>query len=492
MKPNLKLHVSQQMGLSPQLVQSIRLLQLSSQELEQEIASALESNPLLEPGPEPVAADDGGERLALDAALVGEHVAQVAEAPLEAAAPPADETRYEVDIDDSFAVAEAWSAAEGERDDDEHPVRQAPAPSAGLRARLEAELAAELDDADEARAVVAILEHVDDAGYLRADGAALVAATGLDLAVLRRALVRIRRLAPTGFAARDLRECLLLQLAEVKVGTPGRNLAERLVAAHLVELSGRDAESLRLRLGASPEQFAAARALIRSLDPKPGFDPDQDGTRYVTPDLLVTGQPGAWRVELNPATLPRVRLNRLYEQALSGGSSRGLKDKLNEARWLVRGLEMRHETLLKTARVIFGRQSEFLRRGEIGMKPLTLREVAQAIEMHESTVSRVTTAKFVLTPWGLFELKHFFSVSLAGGRAEASGVAVRAMIRQLVDTENPAAPLCDGAISALLARQGVQVARRTVAKYREAMKIAPAPDRKRTPAAATRLLAASS
>lgn len=489
MKPNLKLHISQQMSLSPQLVQSIRLLQLSAQELEQEVASALESNPLLDAEPEaPVVEQQAQQQL--DGGLVGEHVAQAADTPLEAVAPPEDERRYEVDIDDSFAVSEAWSAAEGEREDDDHPMRQAVAPGMGLRARLDAELAAEIEDADEARAVVAILEHIDDAGYLRASGETLVAASGIEIGLLRRALRRIRRLAPVGFAARDLRECLLLQLAEVRVGTPGRNLAERLVGGHLAELASRDLEPLRQRLGVSPEQFAAARELIRSLDPKPGLDPEQDGTRYVTPDLLVTGSPGAWTVELNPATLPRVRLNRLYEQVLANGGSRGMKDKLNEARWLVRGLEMRHETLLKTARVIFQRQSEFLRRGEIAMKPLTLREVAQSIEMHESTVSRVTTAKFVLTPWGLFELKHFFSVSLAGGESESSGVAVRAMIRQLVDTESPAKPLCDGAISAILARQGVQVARRTVAKYREAMKIAAAPDRKRLPAQGSRMAVA--
>jgi len=487
MKPNLKLHISQSMSMSPQLVQSIRLLQLSAQELELEVASALESNPLLDNDAEDQAPEQA-RLLASDAELVGEHVAQCAETPLEAVSPPADESRYEVDIDDSFAVSEAWSAAGGEGDDEDHPMRQAVAPTAGLRARLEAELAAEIDDADEARAAVAILEQIDDAGYLRASGEALVAATGLSLAVLRRALAQIRRLAPLGFAARDLRECLLLQLAEVKVGTPGRNLAERLVMDHLAALAARDTEALRLQLGASPEQFATARELIRSLDPKPGLDPEDEGTRYVTPDLLVSGSPGAWKVELNPATLPRVRLNRLYEQVLANAGGRGLKDKLNEARWLVRGLEMRHETLLKTARVIFERQCEFLRRGEIAMKPLTLREVAQSIEMHESTVSRVTTAKFVLTPWGLFELKHFFSVSLAGGEAESSGVAVRAMIRQLIDTESPLKPLCDGAISAILARQGVQVARRTVAKYRDAMKIAAAPDRRQIPVPSTRMV----
>ena len=228
MKANLKLHVSQQMSLSPQLVQSIRLLQLSSQELEQEVAQALDSNPLLENDPEPAPVELSAQ-LATEADLVGEHVAQAAESPLEAVVAPAP--LNEVDVDDSFAVAEAWSAASGDSEDDDSPMRQAVAPGAGLRARLEAELTAEVEDRDEARAVVAILERIDDAGYLRATGAELQAATGLDLSVLRQALVRIRRLAPTGFAARDLRECLLLQLAELRVGTPGRNLAERLVSA---------------------------------------------------------------------------------------------------------------------------------------------------------------------------------------------------------------------------------------------------------------------
>ncbi len=479
MNPNLKLHISQSMSLSPQLVASIRLLQLSSPELEQEVATALENNPLLEA--EVIETSAASEAEQSFATMVGDAVALAMDTAKMPDATP--ESSGDIDIDDSFAVSEAWSSATGEGDEDEDkPLRRAAAPAAGLRATLEAELAAEIEDADTQRAVLAILEAIDDAGYLRATLSQLMAAAQTDAATLRLALALIRRLAPTGFAARDLRECLLLQLDEVRAGTPGKTLAEQLVMDHLTELAARNREPLRTRLGASPERFAAALMLIRTLNPKPGQEPNDDAARAIVPDVLVTGAPGAWKIELNPATLPRVRLNRLYEQALNDApQGRGLKEKLNEARWLLRGLEMRHDTLLRTTRAIFEKQSAFLTQGEVAMKPLTLREIAVAIEMHESTISRVTTSKYVSTPRGIFELKHFFSVSLNAGEAEASGVAVRAMIRQLIDAENPAKPLCDGAISAILLRKGVRVARRTVAKYREGMKIASAPERKVQP-----------
>ena len=483
--PNLKLHLSQSMSLSPQLVASIRLLQLSSLDLEQEVVAALENNPLLEA--EADEAPPASETELSFATLVGESVSAAMDAPQATEAMEATVGSGDIDNDDSFAVSEAWSAAGGEGDDDEdHPLRRAAAPQLGLRATLEAALVAEIaDEADQAgmqRAVLALLEAIDDTGYLHASLPEICAAAATDAAMLRRAMALIRRHAPTGFGARDLKQCLLLQLDEVRAGTPGKTLAEQLVMDHLVELSARNREPLRTQLGVSPERFAAALALIRTLNPKPGQEPDDDAARAIVPDVLVTGAAGAWKIELNPATLPRVRLNRLYEQALGSGSQgRGLKEKLNEARWLLRGLEMRHDTLLRTTRAIFERQSGFLSQGEVAMRPLTLREVAVAIEMHESTISRVTTNKYVATPWGTFELKHFFSVSLNAGEAESSGVAVRAMIRQLIDAENPAKPLCDGAISAILLRKGVRVARRTVAKYREGMKIAAAPERKVMP-----------
>ena len=479
MNPNLKLHVSQQMSLSPQLVASIRLLQLSSSELEQEVASALESNPLLEA--EAVEAPPACEAELSYASVVGDGVTQALDSaasdkPAEAPATAGND----IDIDDSFAMSEAWSAASGDNDEEEDsPMRRAAAPVAGLRATLEAELAAEIEDEETHRAVLALLEAIDDAGYLRANLATLCAAAQVEAPVVRRALAMIRRLAPSGFAARDLRECLLMQLDEVRAGTPGKTLAEQLVMDHLTALGSRQREALRVQLGVSPERFGAAMSLIRTLNPKPGLETDDGEARAIVPDVMVTGAPGAWKLELNPATLPRVRLNRLYEQVLNDApQGRGLKEKLNEARWLLRGLEMRHETLLKTTKAIFERQNAFLTQGEVAMKPLTLREIAVAIEMHESTISRVTTQKYVSTPWGVFELKHFFSVALKAGEAESSGVAVRAMIRQLIDAESPCKPLCDGAISAILLRKGVRVARRTVAKYREGMKIVSAPERR--------------
>lgn len=483
MNPNLKLHLGQQLSFSPQLVASIRLLQLAWPELEQEVVCALEQNPLLEA--ETAETPPASEAELSFAALVGEGLTPAMDAPQQVERTPVG-GHDEIDIDDSFAASEAWSAASGEREnDDGNPLCCVAAATAGLRATLEAELATEISDTDTQRAVLALLEAIDDAGYLRATRAELCAASGCDTATLRQALAMIRRLAPTGFAARDLRECLLLQLEEVRAGTPGKTLAEQLVMDHLLELGAvRHREILRVQLGASPERFKTALLLIRTLNPKPGLEYGGNDAPAIVPDVIVSGAPGAWKIELNPATLPRVRLNRLYEQALSSSQGRALKDQLVEARWLLRGLEMRHDTLLRTTQAIFERQSEFLTQGEMAMKPLTLREVAAAIEMHESTISRVTTSKYVATPRGVFELKHFFSVSLNAGDAESSGVAVRAMIRQLIDAENPAKPLCDGAISAILLRGGVRVARRTVAKYREGMRIASGAERKVEPALA--------
>ncbi|MES2683253.1 MAG: RNA polymerase sigma-54 factor, partial [Pseudomonadota bacterium] len=373
MNPSLKLHVSQQASLSPQLVASIRLLQLSSVELEQEVASALENNPLLEA--ESTELPPASEVELSYAAVVGEGVTQALDAP-QSTEPATASSSGDIDIDDSFAVSEAWSAAAGDSDeDDDNPMRRAAAPATSLRATLEAELVAAIEDEanpeQTQRAVLALLEAIDDAGYLRASLTELCAAAQVEASVVRHALALIRRLAPTGFAARDLRECLLLQLDEVRAGTPGKTLAEQLVMDHLLELSQRNREPLRQQLGVSPERFSSALTLIRTLNPKPGLEQDDGEARAIVPDVIVTGAPGAWKLELNPATLPRVRLNRLYEQALNDApQGRGLKEKLNEARWLLRGLEMRHDTLLKTTRAIFERQNLFLTQGEVAMKPL--------------------------------------------------------------------------------------------------------------------------
>jgi RNA polymerase sigma-54 factor len=389
-----------------------------------------------------------------------------------------------VEADFDWSSAESWSGGEPPSDEEGSLESRTPARnSEDLRMRALAQLRLVVDDERESRLVSALIEQIDDNGYLETPLAEILEALPRDwqvgMAELEAALARVQSVEPTGFGARDLRECLLLQLAEVDAGTPGLALARRIVAERLECVAGRDpAESARM-FGCGIEEFALAMRLVRALDPKPGSTV-REPAQNVVPDVLVSGSGSAWKVELNPHTLPRVRVNTLYERMMSGRAPhRALRENLQEARWLVRGLQMRHETLLNTARAVFARQAAFLRQGEEGMAPLTLREIAQQIGMHESTVCRVVSSKYVQTPWGIYPLKAFFPSQIARAEGETSGVAVRAMIRRIVDGENRARPLCDGDIAALLARQGVRVARRTVAKYREAMKIAPAPQRAR-------------
>jgi len=477
MGPKLNLHVGQQQLMTPQLLQSIRLLQLSSLELEQEVRQALESNVMLEEGeeeddlsvPEPAAEEACAEPTPSDST--------------EVAVTGCDAEAFDkVEADFDWSSAESWSGGEPPGDDESSIESRTPARnSEDLRMRALAQLRLVVSDERESRLVSALIEHIDDNGYLETPLveilAALPAPWQVSMSELESALARVQSVEPTGFGARDLRECLLLQLKDVSRHTPGLQTAIFLVRECLDQVAGRDPAEAARETGCCIEEFGLAMRLIRALDPKPGSTV-REPAQNVVPDILVSGSGHAWKVELNQHTLPRVRVNSLYERMMSGRAPhRALRDNLLEARWLVRGLEMRHETLLKTARAVFAKQCEFLRQGEEGMAPLTLREIAQQIGMHESTVCRVVSNKFVQTPWGIYPLKAFFPSQIARTDGETSGIAVRAMIRRIIDAENRAAPLCDGAIAALLARKGVRVARRTVAKYREAMKIAPAPER---------------
>lgn len=470
MKPGIQMQIGQHMTMTPQLLQSIRLLQLSSLELEQEVQQALESNVMLEreeetaEEPAPQAQADAGDAVQ----------AQSVELPVtgcDAAAPE----RVQADYD--WSSAEGWSGGEPQDDDDPIEARTAAPESGDLRVRVLEQLRMTVTDAREARLALAIVEAVDDNGYLEKPLNEIADEVDADLEEMLAVLHKVQAVEPSGFAARDLRECLLLQLRDLPLKTPGRLDARRIVEDGLDLLARNDLAALAERLEIPAARLPAAIALVLALNPKPGAT-IASAAQAVVPDLIVSGTPGSWKIELNPATLPRVRINTLYERLLNGAPHRGLREQLQEARWLVRGLEMRHETLLKTARVVFERQCEFLSRGEEGMAPLTLREVADAIRMHESTVSRITTNKYVQTPWGVYELKDFFPSQLGAAEGETSGTAVRAMIRRIIDGENAKAPLCDGAIAAILHRNGVRVARRTVAKYREAMKIVPAKERR--------------
>ena len=284
---------------------------------------------------------------------------------------------------------------------------------------------------------------------------------------------------PAGLAAVDLRECLLAQIHDLPAKDAGVVLARDMIERSLALVAQRDWPALAAAHGAPMEALRVAARLIQSLNPKPGEPLLADEQVHVLPDVVAWPADGRWHVALNPQTAPRVRVASEYESALSEAgdspSVQHLKALMNEARWLARGIAQRHDTLIKVARAVVVRQQAFLERGEEGLLPLTLKEIAADVGVHESTVSRITTGKYLQTPRGLFELKRFFGVKLEG--SAIAGVAIRALVKKLIDAELPASPLADDVLVALLARRGVQVARRTVAKYREQLNIPPARQR---------------
>lgn len=473
MKANLSVRATQSMVLTPHLLQSIRLLQLSNLELEQEVEQALEDNVMLE-------AEEASDEAA---------TAVPSEPVLEASVEPATGmdagAHAEVEADFDWSSRESWSGGEPTDEDEEHWSARTAAPET-TDARVSAieQLRMVVRNERQARIVAAIVENIDDNGYLEVGlgeiGEQLGAEFDAAAEELEAGLALVQSVEPSGFGARNLPECLRLQLEALSNATQGKELALYLVSNCLELVAERRLEQVRRELEASEVDMKAAFNLILALDPKPGAAHSAPAEAAI-PDVIVSGRPGAWKVELNTERLPRVRVNSAYERAIATSSHKALKDKLQEARWLVRGLEMRHETLLKTARAVFEKQKGFLEHGEEKMVPLTLREVADTIGMHESTVCRVTTAKYIQTPWGVYDFKDFFPSQITGSECEASGTAVKAMIRRIVDGESRKNPLCDGAIAAILLRQGIRVARRTVAKYREAMKIAPATARREAP-----------
>ena len=480
MKATTTVQLGQQLHLTPQLLQSIRLLQLDAQQLQLEVSRVLEQNPMLELDEDAAPATADGD--ALDPA--GE--AALDKASLEAAA------FDELPESSMWDVAGASWSGEGE----DRMARIAEPGSSDPCVRVLQRLALELDP--KSLEIAGFwLEHCDDAGYLddAHDALLLRAVARFDLAAAKVEAVRQRLLhgEPAGLAARDLGECLQAQLAALPSPCAGRPLAARILDTCLAELAAHDHAAIARKLQVEPADVDEAVRLVLSLQPRPAqaeADPAEAGT-YLIPDVVVWKGDGQWRVALNPATAPKLNVNAGYERALAqAGDGEGagrLRELLQEARWLTRGLSMRYDTLLRTARVIVERQAAFLERGEEAMAPLTLKEVADAIGMHESTVSRITSGKYIQTPRGTLELKQFFAVRLEG--ATVSGAAVKAMVRRLIESEPAARPLADDAIAALLARQGVNIARRTVAKYREQLSIAPARERRRGAAAHTPALA---
>lgn len=477
MKHSLQLRLTQHLTLTPQLQQSIRLLQLSTLELNQELERILQENPLLE-------REDGPETGA-GAWLSADFAPRSPEAAPDE--PPADGGEAEAGVARTMAeVLEAAPlAALREEADDAEPQIAAEAPS--LRAHLLAQLSLTKLPERDRQLVALLIDSLDDDGYLTQELEELAALVPAELEVepeeLRIALRHLQHFEPAGVGARNLAECLALQLAALPPDTPYRAEALETARNHLDVLAARDFAKLKKLLRCDEATLRAVQKLITSLNPRPGSAFSPQPPRYIVPDVIVKKVKGLWVASLNPEAIPRLRINRLYADILArdrGGAPQQLASRLQEARWLIRNVQQRFDTILRVSQAIVDRQRNFFEHGELAMRPLVLREIAEVLGLHESTVSRVTTQKFMHTPRGIYELKYFFGSGVAtDSGAAASSTAIRALIKQLVAAENGRKPLSDGQISEILGQQGIHVARRTVAKYRESLQILPAHLRKR-------------
>src|SRR6266480_254355 len=468
MKPSLQFRLSQHLTLTPQLQQSIRLLQLSTVELNQEIDRMLMENPALE------REDAEGEpEAAADAPAPSGGTSPGGGS--EPAAPDTPDTDWSADI------ASSWRGP----DEDDEGDRSFTAPDTPtLRDHLRGQLSlTNLGDRDRVF-VELLIDALDEDGYLTQPleeiAALLPAEAEADFEELGIALRHLQNLEPAGVGARSPGECLALQL-RIMPDEPARRLALDIVEKHLELLASRDYTRLKNITGADEEALRAAQRLIQALNPRPGAAYAKVETRYVIPDVIVRKQRGVWRASLNPDAMPRLRINRLYAELAAGARTSGaaIASQLQEARWLIKNVQQRFDTILRVSQAIVDQQRHFLEHGEVAMRPLVLREIAQTLGLHESTISRVTTQKYMATPRGTFELKYFFGSHVAteaGGAA--SSTAIRALIKQLVAAEDAKAPLSDARISQILGEQGIVVARRTIAKYREALQIPPVNQRK--------------
>jgi len=490
MKQSLQLKIGQSLTMTPQLQQAIRLLQLSSLELSTEVYEALESNMMLE------ADEDGAGASSSDTGQ------EAAPEPTAAEKPDRSETELDragdeipedlpvdtdwSDIYDSMPVAASRPVGDGE-DFDYDSVRSA---SETLRDHLLWQLQMGHVSPTDREIAMAIIDDMRADGYLESTCEDIAEAVNrgreepVELDEVEAVLKLVQSFSPTGVGARSLKECLMLQLNELDRETPWLPEARRIVSEHLEALGAHDYSTLMRRTKLKAEDLAQIITLIQTLNPKPGAEFAPDDTEYVVPDVFVRKEKGVWKVDLNPDAVPKIRINQSYagmiKRADNSPDNNSMKTHLQEAKWFIKSLASRNETLLKVASAIVERQRAFLEHGEEAMKPLVLHDIADTLGLHESTVSRVTTRKYLHTPRGIFELKYFFSshVSTSMG-GEASSTAIRAVIKKLVAAENPTKPLSDSKISKLLEEQGINVARRTVAKYRESMAIPPSNERKR-------------
>ncbi|EPT6092826.1 RNA polymerase factor sigma-54 [Shigella flexneri] len=474
MKQGLQLRLSQQLAMTPQLQQAIRLLQLSWLELQQELQQALESNPLLEQidTHEEIDTRETQDSETLDTADALEQKEMPEELPLDASW-------------DTIYTAGTPSGTSGDYIDDELPVYQGETTQT-LQDYLmwQVELTP-FSDTDRAIAT-SIVDAVDETGYLTVPLEDILESMGdeeIDIDEVEAVLKRIQRFDPVGVAAKDLRDCLLIQLSQFDKTTPWLEEARLIISDHLDLLANHDFRTLMRVTRLKEDVLKEAVNLIQSLDPRPGQSIQTGEPEYVIPDVLVRKHNGHWTVELNSDSIPRLQINQHYasmcNNARNDGDSQFIRSNLQDAKWLIKSLESRNDTLLRVSRCIVEQQQAFFEQGEEYMKPMVLADIAQAVEMHESTISRVTTQKYLHSPRGIFELKYFFSshVNTEGG-GEASSTAIRALVKKLIAAENPAKPLSDSKLTSLLSEQGIMVARRTVAKYRESLSIPPSNQRK--------------
>lgn len=475
MKPSLQLRLGQQLTMTPQLQQAIRLLQLTAVELQAQIGEALENNVMLE-AEEGEEGPSSLEALSTAAAEPGESDD----------APAAGDDEPVVEIGDDWPEPTAAVADSPVAGGDDDRLLELPDDSGQtLTDHLLWQLEMAPLGARERAIGRAIVDAVNDDGYLTETLEDIAATLAPDLeaspAEIESVLAVVQQFDPPGVGARSVGECIGLQLAQLDPATPGLALAQEIARSRLQLVADQQYAVLRRQLACTAEELETALQLVRACHPRPGSALHRSPAEYVVPDVFVRRSAGGWQVELNPASLPRIRLNESYASLVGRGADHAvLRSQLQEARWLLRSLEIRNETLLKVARAIVQRQAAFLEHGEEAMQPMVLKDIAEAVEMHESTISRVTTGKYMHTPRGVLEFRYFFSSHVAGdGGAEVSSTAIRAKIRKLIAAEDPAEPLSDSRIAELLSQEGVQVARRTVAKYREALGIASSSDRRR-------------
>ena len=487
MKPSLQLQIGQHLTMTPQLQQAIRLLQLSTLELQTEIQQALEENPMLELEEDNTSSDTATDSSESQTTADNEIAASDSQLDMEKNQEIPDELPVDTDWGDIYDITTSNTSSSSSDGGNDYLENQSPGDE-----NLQDHLLWQLQNSPTSEIDLSIgrsiIDAINDDGYLTESveeiHQSLVKELDIELDEVEAMLHRIQRFDPLGVGARDLRECLLLQLEQFDSDT--RELADvkMLIENYLDLIGAHDYARLQRKTRRSEEELHVLISFIQTLNPKPGSVISSGTTHYIAPDIYVRKINGQWRVELNPETTPKIRVNQIYADHLKGSrrgeNSSQLKNSLQEARWFIKSLQSRNETLMRVGKAIVERQRLFLEYGDEGMKPMILRDIAEELDMHESTISRVTTQKYMHTPRGVFEFKFFFSsrVSTSDG-GECSATAIRAMMKKLIENENPQKPMSDNKISAFLVKEGINVARRTVAKYRESMMIPPSNERKR-------------